>query len=147
MLLVGRKGWKYEAALSAYEAMEHKADVHFTGFVSDEELNQIYAASQGLCYIPYLEGFGIPLVEAMQAETPIICSKVSSLPEVAGESALQVSPDDLGEISEAMYKLWSDKHLVENLIQKGRDQREKFNWDKSAERVWEVLEKASSGRI
>lgn len=143
LLLVGRKGWKYEAALQAYEQMTHKEAVHFTGFVSDQELSQIYAASNGLCYIPYLEGFGIPLVEAMQTETPIICSNISSLPEVAGQAALQVSPDDLKGISQAMYKLWSDQKFAKSLVQEGRNQREKFSWDLSAKKIWEVLEKAS----
>lgn len=143
LLLVGRKGWKYEGALQAFESMQHKDSVHFTGFVSDEELNQIYASSEGLVYVPYLEGFGIPLVEAMQSETAIISSNVSSLPEVAGDAALMVSPNNPTEIADALNKLWQDKTLRSQLIERGRAQVQKFNWDQSAQKLWEVLLSAS----
>ncbi|MEL6251055.1 MAG: glycosyltransferase family 1 protein [Bacteroidota bacterium] len=143
LLLVGRKGWKYEGALKAFESIQHKESVHFTGFVSDEELNQIYAASEALAYVPYLEGFGIPLVEAMQSKTAIISSNVSSLPEVAGDAALMVAPDNPTEIADALYKLWQDKSLRSQLIERGREQVQKFNWDQSAEKLWEVLLSAS----
>ncbi|MDW3649733.1 MAG: glycosyltransferase family 1 protein [Bacteroidia bacterium] len=143
LLLVGRKGWKYEGALKAFESMRNKDAVHFTGFVSDEELNQIYAASEALAYVPYFEGFGIPLVEAMQSETAIISSNVSSLPEVAGEAALMVDPRDPAAIADALQKLWQDKVFKSQLIAKGQRQVQQFNWEQSAQKLWEVLLSAS----
>lgn len=143
LLLVGRKGWKYEGALKAFESMRHKDAVHFTGFVSDEELNQLYAASEALAYVPYFEGFGIPLVEAMQSETAIISSNVSSLPEVAGEAALMVDPRDPAAIADALQKLWKDKVFRSQLIAKGQRQVQQFNWEQSAQKLWEVLLSAS----
>ncbi|MEL6651461.1 MAG: glycosyltransferase family 1 protein [Bacteroidota bacterium] len=105
LLIVGRKGWKYQAALDAYESMQHKDAVHFTGFVEDEELPAIYAASEALCYTPYLEGFGIPLLEAMQSETAIITSDRTSMPEVAGDAALLVDPFSVEAICVAMRRI------------------------------------------
>lgn len=140
LLLVGRKGWQYEGALRTYQAMKHQEDVHFTGFVSDEDLNRLYGASLGLCYIPYLEGFGIPLLEAMHSEIPVICSKLTAMPEVAGEAAIQVDPFSLEEISEAMLRIYREPGLRHQLVQEGRIQRSKFSWDKTYEKVWRVLE-------
>jgi glycosyltransferase involved in cell wall biosynthesis len=142
LLLVGRKGWQYEGAMRTYEQMRFREDVHFTGFVPDEELSRIYAASQGLCYVPFLEGFGIPLVEAMHSETPILCSNVTSLPEVVGEAALLVAPDDEAAIALGMERLLREPPLRQRLIGAGRKQRQRFSWDLTAERVWAVLGKA-----
>ncbi|MEM7374222.1 MAG: glycosyltransferase family 1 protein [Bacteroidota bacterium] len=141
LLLIGRKGWQYEGALRTYQAMKYKEDVHFTGFVSDEDLNRLYAASLGLCYIPYLEGFGIPLLEAMQSEIPIICSKLTAMPEVAGKAALLVDPFSLEEISESMLRLYHEPALRQQLIEEGRIQRTQFSWDKTYQRVWRVLKR------
>ena len=139
LLLVGRKGWQYEGAMRTFEAMKHKEDVHFTGFVSDKDLNRLYGASLGLCYVPYLEGFGIPLLEAMQSEVPIICSKLTAMPEVAGDAGILVDPFSLEEISEAMLRVFGEEKLRNNLIEAGKVQREKFSWDRTYERVWGVL--------
>ncbi|MEM9935716.1 MAG: glycosyltransferase family 1 protein [Bacteroidota bacterium] len=140
LLLVGRKGWKYEEALSVYEHMKHKESVIFTGFVSDQELGKIYGASEGLVYIPVFEGFGIPLLEAMYAETPIVASEVSSIPEIAGKAAVLVSPTDTHEISRAMISIFQDSARKQACIQEGRKQREKFSWDQTYQLCWKVLE-------
>ena len=139
LLLVGRKGWKYDAALHTYEAMKYKSDVCFTGFVEDDELARIYAASWGLCFIPHLEGFGIPLVEAMHAEIPIISSKASSMPEVAGDAALWVDATDIAGISNALERLYGDSALRSQLAEKGKIQRQRFSWDLTYGKVWSVL--------
>ncbi|MDB4286207.1 glycosyltransferase [bacterium] len=139
LLLVGRKGWKYDGAMQAYENMKHKDEVLFTGYVPDDQLNGIYGASLGLCYVPYFEGFGIPVLEAMYSETPVICSNTTSLPEVAGEAALSVDPMQPSEISHAMLRLWQEPGLRTALIDKGRDQRARFSWDTTYDKVWKVL--------
>jgi glycosyltransferase involved in cell wall biosynthesis len=141
LLLVGRKGWHYQGALEVFEKMKYKEDVHFTGYVSDQELNALYAASLGLCYVPYFEGFGIPILEAMHSETAVICSRVTSMPEVAGEAALLVDPMAPDQIAEAMLRLWRKPEEREALIAKGRRQREQFSWDRTYQLCWQVLER------
>jgi glycosyltransferase involved in cell wall biosynthesis len=141
LLIVGRKGWRYEGALQTFEQMTHKSDVVFTGYISGDALNRIYAASLGLVYVPYLEGFGIPVLEALYAETPVICSNVTSIPEVCGAAALQVDPFDIEAIAKAMQRLYASPALREALIEEGRLQRAKFSWDKSAKQIREILER------
>ncbi len=139
LLLVGRKGWHYQGALETYEAMRHREDVRFTGYVSDEDLNGIYAASLGLCYVPYFEGFGIPILEAMHSETPVICSAVTSMPEVAGDAALLVDPYSPPAIADALGELWAKPVLRAELVARGKVRRETFSWDRTYELVWEAV--------
>ncbi|MEO1452121.1 MAG: glycosyltransferase, partial [Bacteroidota bacterium] len=139
LVLVGRKGWKYGAAMEAYENMQHKDAVHFTGFVPDEALNDINSASLGLVYVPHFEGFGIPMLEAMHSETAIIAACNTSLPEVVGDAALMVNSRNAEEIAAAILRLWQEPETRQDLIQAGRKQREQFSWDRAAEEVWEVL--------
>lgn len=139
LLIVGRKGWRYEGAMDVYHALKHREDVKFTGYVRDETLNELYGASLGLCYVPYLEGFGIPILEAMKSETGIICSNVSSMPEVAGDAAIQVDPLSVPAIAAAMSQLATQPDFRDALIARGRKQREQFSWNATYEKVWDVL--------
>ena len=139
MLLVGRKAWNFAEVIHTYEASPNKEDIVFTGFVDDAELNAIYNASAGLCYVPYFEGFGLPILEAMACDTPVLTSDATSMPEVAGDAALLVDPSQIGQIAEAMRRLAGEEGLADALVHKGRQQRLRFSWDHSAEGVWNVL--------
>lgn len=139
MLIVGRKAWNFAEVIHSYEASPNKEDIIFTGFVSDEELNAIYNASAGLCYVPYFEGFGLPILEAMACDTPVITSNATSMPEVAGDATLLVDPAQIEEIATAMLRLAGEPGLAEELVHKGRLQRQAFSWERSAENVWNVL--------
>jgi glycosyltransferase involved in cell wall biosynthesis len=139
LLIVGRKAWNFDEVIHSYAQSPHKDDIVFTGFLSDEELNEVYGASEGLVYVPLFEGFGIPIIEAMQCEVPVICSNTSSMPEVAGDAAILVNPHSMEEIANAMHSLHRNDELASTLIDKGRQQRQRFSWDVSADRVWNVL--------
>ncbi|MCB9231910.1 MAG: glycosyltransferase family 4 protein [Bacteroidia bacterium] len=139
LLLVGRKAWDTVKVIHSYAHSDYKEDIHFTGYVSDLELNQLYGASEALCYVPYFEGFGLPLVEAMQAETAILCSNVTSMPEVAGEAACLVDPLKPSEIAAGLEKISTDPGYRAALIHKGRERKSAFSWDSSAAKVWEIL--------
>jgi glycosyltransferase involved in cell wall biosynthesis len=91
-------------------------------------------------YVPLFEGFGIPLLEAMHCEVPIITSNVSSLPEVAGNAALYCNPLQVEDIANAMFKLYTDKQLYESLINNGIARRQKFSWDTTADLLWKSCE-------
>jgi glycosyltransferase involved in cell wall biosynthesis len=140
LVLAGRWGWKHEAIRETYEQLDCKEAVVLTGFVPEEELPSLYASALALCYVPYFEGFGIPLLEAMHSETAVISSAVSSMPEVAGEAALLVDPFSEAAIAGAMAQVYRDPGLRKRLIQAGRQQRERFSWDATYEKVWAVLE-------
>jgi glycosyltransferase involved in cell wall biosynthesis len=95
----------------------------------------------GLSFASWFEGFGIPIIEAMQCEIPVITSNVTSMPEIAGDAALLVDPASVDSIKDAMMKIAIDETLRNNLIAKGRIQHQKFNWDNSAAGVWKSIEK------
>lgn len=121
--------------------MKHRKMVHFAGRVSVQELKDLLGSAFALTYVPWFEGFGIPLLEAMAAEIPIITSNTSSLPEVAGEAALYAGPDDTEAIALHMETLWLKPGVRNELIEAGKLKRMQFNWDKSADLLWQTLEK------
>ncbi|HEX8329659.1 MAG TPA: glycosyltransferase family 1 protein [Hymenobacter sp.] len=143
LLIVGRKAWKAGPILDAYQQMQHQAAVHFTGRVTDDELATLYAAALATVYVPYFEGFGIPIVEAQASGCPVLTSGVSSMPEVAGpDGALLVDPHDAASIAAGLARLWNDEALRRQLVEQGRANLSRFSWARSAEVLWEALRKA-----
>jgi glycosyltransferase involved in cell wall biosynthesis len=116
-------------------------DVIFTGRLPDTELNNILASSLSLAFVPKFEGFGIPLIEAMQCEVPIIASDVTSIPEVVDNAALLVDPLNVEEIKVAMYKITTDASLKMQLIEKGKTRKGFFSWEKTGELLWASIKK------
>lgn len=138
-------GQDYWGITEVYKTIKENAldtEVVFTGRLADDDLAAIMGSALALTFVPYYEGFGIPLVEAMQAQVPIITSNVTSLPEIAGDAALYVNPLDANEIKNAMSRIYTDEHLRKKLVEKGLIQKEKFSWDKSAELLWQSVLKA-----
>lgn len=136
LLIVGESMFKTSDIELAYEGMRYKDDVVFTGRLSNEELHQVLGASLALTFVPFFEGFGIPVIEAMNAGVPVICSNTTSLPEVGGHAVLYVDPFSMSQIKDAMVRLYTEKELRDTLIEKGFIQKEKFSWDKTAELLW-----------
>jgi glycosyltransferase involved in cell wall biosynthesis len=145
LVLAGSILWKTADLKDAYESSSCKEDIIFTGRLSDDDLRKVLGAALALSFVPIFEGFGLPIVEAMQSDVPVICSNVSSMPEVAGDAALLVDPYDLNSISMAMEKIFSDAGLRALLIQRGNLQKEKFSWDRTALLLWQTLQRAVRG--
>lgn len=141
LLIVGEKMWWTEAIKNAYEELTYKDDVIFSGRLSIDKLTRAVGAARALLYVSYFEGFGIPIVEAFNAEVPVITSNVTSMPEVAGDAALLVDPFSVESIADAMSRISKDKKLDKELIEKGRLQKTNFTWQKSSERLWGAIEK------
>ncbi len=139
LLLAGRLAWQTGPVRSAWEAACHRDDIIFAGYVPDEELPRLMGAALALTWVSLFEGFGVPLLEAMHTGTPVLCSDVSSLPEVAGEAALLVDPYSLESIAGGMARLWSDAELRRSLVEKGRAQRLKYSWDRATEVVYDSI--------
>lgn len=123
----------------AFEKSKHRADIQFLGYLPDDVLAKLTAAALALTFVSLDEGFGLPILEAMRCDTPVLCSDRSSMPEVAGEAAFLVNPFSEEEIGEAMLLLFENENLRGKLVQAGRLQREKFSWDKSATKISELL--------
>jgi glycosyltransferase involved in cell wall biosynthesis len=139
LLLAGPGFWGMKDLHQAVESAKHKADVICTERLDDDELARVTAAALALAYVPYYEGFGIPLVEAMQAEIPILAGNRASLPEIAGDAAIYADPFNVEEISKAMRRLSEDEGLRRSLVEKGKVQREKYSWDKTASLLWDSV--------
>ena len=142
LLIVGGTLHKTGEIEKVYSEMKHKTDVIFTGRLETDELCKVVAASESLVYIPHFEGFGIPLLEAMYAETAILSGNTTSLPEVVGEAALICSPTDYNKVAENMNHIATNEELRNSLIEKGRLQRQKFSWQLTSERLWNCIENA-----
>ena len=139
LLLAGRFAWQTGEVRSAYELAKHRADIHFLGYVAEEDLPRLTASATALTYVSLSEGFGLPVLEAMYCDTPVLTANTSCLPEIAGDAALLVDPLSETDIAEGLEKLWGDRDFAQNLVRKGRIQRDKFSWDRAAEEVYDVL--------
>lgn len=139
LLLIGEKYlWNKEIA-KAYTSMQHKNDVVFTGHLSMEDLHLVLGSAFSLLYVSVFEGFGLPVVEAMKCEIPVITSNCTSLPEVAGDAALLCNPFSIDAIAAAMEKMCSDPELRSSCIEKGKINCERFSWKNSAEGLWNSI--------
>jgi len=136
LLIAGRMAWKTSPVLALYEKMAYKDDVVFTGYVSDDEITKITASAFALCYVSLFEGFGIPIIEGMRCSVPVITSNTSSMPEVAGQAALIVNPENVDEISQAMIKLDQDKSLHSYFAEEGFERQKVFSWERTARNLW-----------
>ena len=139
LLIVGKKMWWTAAIESAYNKLQFKNDIIFTGRVSENELYKITAAARALTYVPIFEGFGIPLIEAMSCGVPVITSNVTSMPEVVEDAGILVDPFSVNEIAQAMVLISSDENLRNKLIEKSKLQAKKFSWERTGTLLWESI--------
>jgi glycosyltransferase involved in cell wall biosynthesis len=144
LLIVGRKAWQSSGIEKTYNQMKYQQDVIFTGRVAEEDLYLITAAAHAMVYIPFFEGFGLPIIEAMACDVPVITSNVTSMPEVAGDAGILVSPDDANQVTEAMIKLTNDQDFYEQKKIASAKRKLDFNWDISAMQLWNSIEKAAA---
>ena len=147
LLIAGRFAWHTGIIKESYEGAVYNKDIRFLDYIPNEEVPRLMAAALAFVYISRFEGFGIPLLEAMHCEVPIITSNVTSMPEVAGTGAILVNPEATEEIKNAMIELTENPVLRASLIEKGREQRTRFSWDLTTKKFEESIEKIITGKI
>ena len=140
LVIVGKKGWQFEDILNAPKKYEVEDRVKFLDSVSDEDLPSLYKNALCFCLPSLYEGFGLPILEAMQYGCPVATSNVSSLPEAGGEAAVYFDPENVEDIAKALQSLVNDEELRNSLIKKGYEQVKKFSWEKTAKETLRVLE-------
>ena len=145
LVIAGRRKWWTDEMEQALSRMKFREDVIFIGRITDDELFELAAASLGLLYVPFFEGFGIPILEAWRAGVPVITSNVTSMPEVAGDAALLVNPHSPEEIAGAMNRIARDPSLRDELIRRGDVRSDIYSWDRTAELMWECIAKVLPG--
>jgi glycosyltransferase involved in cell wall biosynthesis len=112
--------------------------VRFLGFVPFDTLRAFYASAAAFVFPSLYEGFGLPPLEAMASGTPVVCSNLSSLPEVVGDAAVLVNPENVFEIARGIREVLTNENLRADLVRKGREQARRFSWETTARQVLEV---------
>jgi glycosyltransferase involved in cell wall biosynthesis len=140
-VVIGNEKFGLKDIKETLSQIKHPENIRFLGRVDKDKLIKILAASHGLLYVPFFEGFGIPLVEAMKCEVPILTSNVTSLPEIAKDAAVFTEPDSIDSIANGIEKLALDEKLRQQLIENGKIRVKDFSWDESANKFWNIIEK------
>lgn len=138
LVVAGAPGWETDASFASVAG--HRELVHALGYVSDEELTSLYRRAEVLAYVSLYEGFGIPVLEAMQSGTAVVTSSVSSMPEVGGDAARYVDPTDVEDIRRGLRELLTDPDLRSRCASAGLARATRFDWDVMARQVLSVLE-------
>lgn len=138
-LVVGSDYYRGGEIKRRIENSRYRDDVVFAGRRNAEELKDLYGAAFALTYVSYFEGFGIPIVEAMRSGVPVITGNASSMPEIGGEAVLTADPDSVDSIANAMARLHGEEELRKRCVEEGLKRSREFNWDRTAEGVWEAI--------
>jgi len=146
LAIAGGAGWKNQAIHEAARTSSVTADIRFLGHVPDADLPPLVNGAVAFVYPSLYEGFGLPPLEAMACGTPVITSNRSSLPEVVGDAALLVDPDDRGALADAMAHVVSDAALREDLRARGLARARRYTWDETARRTVAVYEGVYASR-
>jgi glycosyltransferase involved in cell wall biosynthesis len=143
LVLAGRLGWKYDSFVEGLKTYKFRDDVVLLDYVDETELAKLVGSAYALVYPSLLEGFGVPVLEAMRSGIAVITSSNSSMQEIAGAAAQYADPDDFEDIADKMMLLYKDEDLRNQLIEKGKDIPALFSWDRTAELLWKSIVKAA----
>ncbi len=138
LVIAGQALWQHSAVFEVVSERGLQSDVLFTGYVPDEDLVALYNAASLFLYPSLYEGFGLPVLEAMACGTPVVTSSVSSLPEVAGDAALLVDPQDVSQLASAIEAILSNPDLARRLSERGLRRASLFSWERTALETLEV---------
>lgn len=147
LVIAGGKGWLDDPIYDALRDARMTDFVHFIGFAHDDDLPALYSAAACVAVPSLYEGFGIPVLEGMACGTPVLTSTVSSLPEVAGNAALTIPPDDIAAIAEGLERLLTEEHLRQTLVSRGLERAQTFTWERAAAQLLEVYDQLLSGKL
>jgi glycosyltransferase involved in cell wall biosynthesis len=142
LVIVGRLGPEDSSSISD----SHASAIDVTGYVPADELDTLLRGAALLVFPSRYEGFGLPILEAMHRDVPVVCSDRASIPEVAGGAALYFNPDDPAAMATAIRRVCEDGALARELATRGRERARMFDWKQSAERVLEVYRDAIADR-
>lgn len=139
LLLVGRKSWQLVAIVKYLKKMNFRRDVLFNKNVTDEDLNLLINNATALVYPSLFEGFGLPVIEAFSCGISVITSKGTAMEEIAQEAAHLFNPENIDELTTKLYQQASGKAENQRKIDLGLNLVKQYNWDCSAEKVWESI--------
>ncbi len=143
LVIAGQPDQFFGKLLQNIGELNLEEQVILVGYMSRERLARLYNGAEVLVLPSLYEGFGLPILEAMSCGTPVVCSNVSSIPEVAGKAALYFSPEDIQQLSQSLTKILSEPETVQALKEKGFKQARKFSWKETARKTLEVYEEVA----
>ncbi len=135
LVIAGPPGWKETGIFQTVRQADFAGHVHLTGWIDPPDLPALYRQALGFLFPSRYEGFGIPVLEAMSCGTPVIATRVSSLPEVGQDAALYLESEDAGELAGLMQRLEEDSGLREQCRQLGVRRAKKFSWQRTAQQA------------
>lgn len=142
LVLIGASGWLTEELERYLEPLEHAGHVRRLGYVPQNDLPLLYAGAFAFAYPSLYEGFGLPVLEAMASGVPTLTSDRSSLPEVAGDAALLVNPEDVDTITTGLERLLTDVNWRSLAVERGLQQARQFSWERCIEETIAVYQQA-----
>ena len=145
LVLAGKKGWLESEIFRSAERSPFKSDILFTGYVPENDLPALYSAAICFAYPSYFEGFGLPVLEAMQCGTPVIAANRTSLPEIVGDTGILFDPFSKEELSRALALLVNDASVRDSLRLQGIERAKGFNWSITARSTLQVYEEIFCG--
>lgn len=143
LVIAGAKGWLFKDIFETVKDLKLSKKVIFTDYVSQEDKIGLLDAASLFVFPSFYEGFGLPVLEAMRQGTPVICSNITSLPEVAGQAAILVNPYKIKDISQAIQKVLTDRKLYNQLLGAGFEQAKRFAWEKCARETLKIYEEVA----
>jgi glycosyltransferase involved in cell wall biosynthesis len=138
LVIAGGRGWLEDEMYQTLRDTKMQDHVRLIGFADENDIPALYSSAICTAFPSLYEGFGLPVLESMACGTPVVTSNVSSLPEVAGDAALQVNPYDIEAITDAIRQLINDSTLRATLTERGYEQIKRFTWESSARQLQAV---------
>ncbi|MCK4592119.1 glycosyltransferase family 4 protein [Candidatus Parcubacteria bacterium] len=139
LILAGKEGFGFEEIKKAIQESPFSKDIILKNYVTEKEKDELYKKADLSILPSFYEGFGLPVLEAMSYGVPVICSNTSSLPEIAGDAALLVDPNNIEEIAEAINRIFSDDNLKKEMDRKGFENVKRFSWKKCVKETLDTL--------
>ena len=143
LVLAGRMAWKNNAFHELLKTYKYRDDVVVTGYIDEGALAALIASSYALVYPSFFEGFGVPVVEAMQSGVPALTSENSSMQEIGGEAGLYFDPSSPADIADKLMLIYKDEGLRNRMIEKGFDIAKTYSWERTANLMWESMMRAA----
>jgi len=144
LVIAGRRGWLAEPIERRAAALGIAGRVRFTGYLDDRDLPALYAGATAFVFPSLYEGFGMPVLEAMAAGTPVLTANTSALPEVAGDAALLIDPGDVAAIAAGLSQISHDTALRQRLSVAGRQRAATFSWERCAQHTLTILRQVAA---
>lgn len=148
LVLAGRLAWKNDAFLDLLKTYKYREDVVLTNYVEEKELAKLTASAYSLVYPSLFEGFGVPVLEAMQCNVAVLTSVNSSMQEIAEDAALYFDATNHTDMAEKLMLIYKDESLRSRLIEKGKQVGVNYNWERTANLLWQsVLKAVAAGKL